>query len=311
MITKTNNIARFAIIIPAYNAENYIDDCLNSLINQTYKNWTAIIVDDGSTDNTFFKLIEYSNNDSRFKIFKKENGGVASARNYALSKLNEIEYDWIHFLDIDDWIDPNRLYNINLLLNKYSDPLIDYIRSYSTIKADRTQDNILNPRLENDEVISNVTYFKRRQVGGYICSGIISSKLFETHQIMFLEDLHFLEDQVFLQKYAMRSNRILIYPRKDYYYYKPVRGKYNSYYQDIIKCIEVLWYDPYINQCSEFKDFYNNFWLKEKITLLVSYIPIFTKKKFDLPLDKKNLLRYCNSYYTKLKYLFLHLRKVL
>ena len=90
-----------SVIVPVYNGEKYIEDCLNSLINQLYKNIEVVVVNDGSTDGTKEILDSYVQKDSRIKVIHKENGGVSTARNAA---LDVIQGDYVHFLDSDDWI---------------------------------------------------------------------------------------------------------------------------------------------------------------------------------------------------------------
>ena len=75
---------KFSIVIPVYNVEKYIDKCLNSIINQTYKNFEVIIVNDGTKDNSQQIIDEYVKKDNRFKSYKKENGGLSDARNYGI-----------------------------------------------------------------------------------------------------------------------------------------------------------------------------------------------------------------------------------
>lgn len=74
----------FSVIIPAYNAENTIERCLDSVLAQTYSDFECIVVNDGSTDKTTDILDSYAKKDTRFKIIHKENGGVSSARNVGL-----------------------------------------------------------------------------------------------------------------------------------------------------------------------------------------------------------------------------------
>lgn len=76
-----------SIIIPVYNATNYLVECLESVVQQTYHNWTCILVDDASTDNSGKICDEYANNDKRFVVIHKENGGPSSARNAALEVI--------------------------------------------------------------------------------------------------------------------------------------------------------------------------------------------------------------------------------
>lgn len=90
---------RFTIIIPVYNVAPYLRECLESTQTQTFADWECLCVDDGSTDDSGSILDEYAAKDPRFRVFHKENGGVASARNLALDHATG---DWILFLDGDD-----------------------------------------------------------------------------------------------------------------------------------------------------------------------------------------------------------------
>lgn len=92
------------IIVPIYNAETYMQRCVDSILDQTYKNLEIILVDDGSLDNSALICDEYVKQDNRVKVIHKKNGGAADARNSAL----DIAYgDYIGFVDSDDWIEPD------------------------------------------------------------------------------------------------------------------------------------------------------------------------------------------------------------
>jgi glycosyltransferase involved in cell wall biosynthesis len=95
-----NNVL-ISIIVPCYNQAQYLDECLQSVIDQTYKKWECIIVNDGSPDNTEEVAQKWTKIDSRFKYIAKENGGVASARNFG---INNAFGEWILPLDADDKI---------------------------------------------------------------------------------------------------------------------------------------------------------------------------------------------------------------
>ena len=102
---------KFAIIIPVFNTEKYLRECLDSLICQTYKNFVAFVVDDGSTDGSGLIADNYCAYDSRFFVLHKRNGGVSSARNFALNYItnNKNCFDYVLFLDSDDLLDPECL----------------------------------------------------------------------------------------------------------------------------------------------------------------------------------------------------------
>jgi glycosyltransferase involved in cell wall biosynthesis len=91
-----------SMIMPAYNAEKYLDLSIGSVLAQTYKEFELIIVDDGSKDNTWEICKRYAEKDCRVKAFHKENEGVSLARNYALDKVGK---EYVMFIDADDYID--------------------------------------------------------------------------------------------------------------------------------------------------------------------------------------------------------------
>lgn len=95
-----------SIIIPCYNQAQYLDECLQSVLDQTYQNWECIIVNDGSPDHTEDVALRWVERDVRFKYFKKENGGLSSARNFGIEKAAG---EWILPLDSDDKIGNNYL----------------------------------------------------------------------------------------------------------------------------------------------------------------------------------------------------------
>ena len=110
---------KFSIIIPVYNVEPYLEKCLDSVTNQTYKNFEVIIVNDSSPDNSQKIIDKYVKKDKRFKGYIKENGGVSSVRNYGLQKVSG---DYILFLDGDDYIDISLLEELSKkIANQYPD----------------------------------------------------------------------------------------------------------------------------------------------------------------------------------------------
>ena len=91
-----------SIIVPIYNVEQYIDKCIQSILNQTYQNLEIILVDDGATDRSGSIADSYAAKDKRIKVFHKENGGISDARNYG---LDHVTGDYILFVDSDDFIE--------------------------------------------------------------------------------------------------------------------------------------------------------------------------------------------------------------
>ena len=94
---------KISVIVPVWNAEPFLHRCVDSILAQTYQNLEVLLVDDGSTDSSLQICQSYADKDSRVQVFHKENGGQASARNYALDRVTG---DFIGFVDDDDWIYP-------------------------------------------------------------------------------------------------------------------------------------------------------------------------------------------------------------
>ena len=102
-------MSEISIIVPVYNVEKYLNNCIDSILSQTYTDFELILVNDGSNDNSGEICDFYKKLDSRIKVFHKENGGVSSARNVGISNTNG---NYICFIDSDDCV--NELYLHNL-----------------------------------------------------------------------------------------------------------------------------------------------------------------------------------------------------
>lgn len=104
-----------SIIVPIYNAESFLQKCVNSILSQTNKDWELILVDDGSLDKSSILCDEFARKDSRIRVIHKSNGGVSSARNIGIDVARG---DWIAFIDADDYVSNNYF---EAILDKESD----------------------------------------------------------------------------------------------------------------------------------------------------------------------------------------------
>ena len=95
-------MAKVSIGVPIYNVAEYLPQCLDSILNQTFKDFEVILVDDGSTDNSFKICQEYVAKDSRFRLIHQENKGLAGARN---TIIKNAKTEFISWVDSDDWIE--------------------------------------------------------------------------------------------------------------------------------------------------------------------------------------------------------------
>ena len=149
-----------SIIVPIYNVKDYLSKCIDSIINQTYKNIEVLLVDDGSTDGCAELLEDYPL-DERFKIFHKNNGGLSDARNYGLDRATG---EYIFFLDSDDYIEFDA---IEICLKKMIDSDSDIVEC--RVKHISESDEFVHVRpdvgeYDNDEAIKGILDYRFRIV---------------------------------------------------------------------------------------------------------------------------------------------------
>ena len=149
--SKINYTPKVSVIIPVYNVEQYLHECLDSVINQTLKEIEIICVDDGSTDSSLEILKEYAAKDNRITVIAQENLHAGVARNAGLTVAKG---EYVHFLDSDDWVDLDtyeKLYNI---IKKQNVNLIKF-KSYT---YDSQKNQIIdNEYTEMSYITNNVT----------------------------------------------------------------------------------------------------------------------------------------------------------
>ena len=195
-----------SIVIPIYNKEKYIDNCIKSVINQTYKNLMIILVDDGSSDNSYAICKKWEALDTRISFYYKKNGGVSSARNIGI-KYAKGKY--ILFIDADDLLESNMvevLYN-NIISTKSNLSIC----SYYTNQNNKTNDT------QNLIVFNRIEFYKNNKK----YRGFCWNKLFElskVKKIKFDEDVHYCEDLLFCIKYCENIDRICYTNLKLYNY---------------------------------------------------------------------------------------------
>ena len=124
---------KITVIVPVYNVENYLNKCLDSLINQTYKNLEIIVINDGSTDNSGEICQEYAQKDNRIIYVEQENGGLSDARNAGLERMTG---SYVTFVDSDDWVEPDYVEVLhNKLIGYQADIAIGNYYSYNEDEA--------------------------------------------------------------------------------------------------------------------------------------------------------------------------------
>lgn len=210
---------KVSIIIPVYNVEEYLEECLESVLNQLYKNLEIILIDDGSTDRCPYLCDYYATKDNRVKVIHKRNGGAASARNFGL-KIASGEY--INFVDSDDYVDK---YYIQKLAEQLENTKSDIsVCSYISIFADEKVPEVL----EKTGEYSGMEYLLHF-LDDWRC-GLIWNKLFskKTIEDIRFEEGHIIDDEFFTYRAVLNAQRINVKNEQLYYYRTRENSAMNS-----------------------------------------------------------------------------------
>ncbi len=205
-----NSLVTF--ILPVYNAESTIYRCLDSILKQTYCDYEVIIVDDGSIDNSGKICDSYSLNDNRFRVFHKENAGVASARQLGVSLATG---EYVIHIDSDDWIESNMLSD---MMNEISDADILVSDYYYNTKHGQTYVRQVDCTT-SEELLEKII---KGEVFGSLWHKLIRRNLYQN--IEFNTDLTFCEDQLLLFKILTTYQCKVINLHQAYYHYECNEG---------------------------------------------------------------------------------------
>ena len=170
-----------SVIVPVYNVEKYLNRCVDSIINQTYKNLEIILVDDGSPDNCGKICDEYAKKDKRIKVIHKENGGQSDARNKGI-EIAKGKY--VGFVDSDDWIDKNMYEILYKNITKYNCDLstCNFIRTYQKNSREGNNEENIFEIYTQDEYIKKFFKIGTQECVYYPWNKLYKKKLLERNQ---------------------------------------------------------------------------------------------------------------------------------
>lgn len=205
---------KVSVIVPAYNVENYIEKCLDSLVNQTLQDIEIIVIDDGSIDRTLEKIKRYADKDSRIKVINQTNQKQGAARNRGI-EIAKGEY--IGFVDSDDYINTNYYKYLYMIATKFN--------------ADIAATNILKHKKKYDKYIvqykkynvENILESKyklcedKKHRFFYVMNKIFKTSCIRENNILFPEGCYF-EDVMFSTKAIFYANKIVSVPNTEYHY---------------------------------------------------------------------------------------------
>lgn len=211
---------KVSIIVPVYQVEDYLGECLESVLNQTYSDYEVILVDDGSPDGSGAICDGYAERDPRFSVIHKENGGLSSARNAGLEAARG---DYVYFLDSDDIISPRLLETVIPRMEAGADQVIfQYLRMKDDGTTYRDRENLCGTYLL-PEPKDRLSYLLHKlipcKISWSACISVFSMEKIRKYGQRFQDNRRiFAEDLQFSLCYACHAEKIEVIPEDLYYY---------------------------------------------------------------------------------------------
>ncbi len=202
-----------SVIIPVYNVEKYLNRCIESVANQTYKNLEIILVDDGSSDSCPQICDKWAKKDSRIKVIHKKNGGVSSARNAGLDISNG---HYLSFVDSDDWLETNAFEKLIKLAEPQS--MVVFNVFFETCKNSYKKFHFDTVVIQDSNSIICDTIMGN--YGWTSCwNKLYDLYLIKNKHLYFDENLRIGEDYLFIYQYASVVKKVLLTNEAFYHYY--------------------------------------------------------------------------------------------
>lgn len=217
-----------SIIIPVYNAEKYLNKCIDSILNQSFKDFELLLIDDGSKDLSGKICDKYAEVDERVKVFHIQNGGPAKARNLGIKYATGI---YIEFVDADDELIPETLENLYVLTKNNPDIII---ADSQIITADEKVKNIIsiekNNQINVEEYLKNLNTVRKATLLHYIWNKWYKRELICENRIIFDENERLGEDFLFNCEIIDKADRVWGTDILLYKYYKRDNGSLSGKY---------------------------------------------------------------------------------
>ena len=276
-------MAKVAIVVPVYKVPfDYLDQCLDSIIHQSFKDIEILVVDDGSPEEWAVKCDSYLEKDSRVRVFHKKNGGLSDARNYG---LGEARSEWITFVDGDDWIDPDFIASfVDRIENRTELSDIYFYSGYRNypqreeIKVPHFPDGTLFRSYEEREELQTRCFTTHVIKGGNIKGITISSGCMKVFRTDFLKSKNLLfpivpydEDSLFYLD-SLEAASSVEYVSKAVYHYRYTEGSIvNKYRPNTIREQEIYlgYIFEFAKKHNKSQDFIDKVYLRVMTSMLL------------------------------------------
>lgn len=203
-----------SIIVPVYNAEQYLDQCIQSILAQSYTDFELLLINDGSTDTSGKICNTYAQRDQRIKVFHQENTGVSVARNFGLDQINGA---FVAFIDADDFVEKDYILSLYSAAKNSNADIVccgyEYISEYTHY----THHDFIELKNNRESFVENLLM----NTGGTICSKLFKTSIIKTNNLRFKTELKMREDLIFSLQFSFYSKRF--YSVNNYFY------KYNGF----------------------------------------------------------------------------------
>lgn len=194
----------FSIIVPIYNVSKYLRRCLDSIINQSFKDFECLLIDDGSTDDSPMICKKYAERDERFQFFQKENGGVSTARNLG---LKHAKGTWICFIDSDDYVETEYLSGFQRISNR-GDLLCQGIIWCSIENGSKQRLPLQEQYVAKDKFAIPLIEMYRTGIYYFLMTKAFKREIITENHLLFDVSLRRRQDEMFINRYITKISSL-------------------------------------------------------------------------------------------------------
>jgi len=218
-----------SVIIPVYKAEKYLNRCVESIVNQTYKNLEVILIDDGSPDRCGEICDEWAQKDSRIIVFHKENAGPGTARNIGLANASG---KYIMFVDADDAVENNFA---SLLLAGVEGYDFCFGAYYRVVNNDLSSKRVVRSMLTSDKASELFSNYLGIRAYVSLVNSIFLKDIIDDNDIRFMDGWYAGEDVLFITNYLVYCKKVKYINKPIYTYYYVYKFKESNSFFDLVK----------------------------------------------------------------------------